>query len=81
MLEEKYGVTGLQYQIGTAYEACNCCGLRVRTKDSKLDLFRSNYINVIAGKRNNRVTADGKREVITIESKNGPITLGMRYEW
>lgn len=66
---------------GNVVEPCWCCGARLRPEDSKLQMKLSNFINIKAGKSDNWKSQDGKKEIITIETSNGPLTLGMRYDW
>lgn len=65
----------------STYESCLCCGARLRKSDSKTDLKRSNFINIKASQSGNFISQNGKREIVCVETSNGPLTLGMRYEW
>lgn len=62
-------------------EGAACCGSRVRKTVDKVDLKRSNFINFKAVKSDPYKSQDGKKEVVCIETKVGPLTIGMRYEW
>ena len=62
-------------------QPCSCCGARVIPKDKTYHPHRRNYLTLSRQKKNNYQSADGKREVVCLETKNGPLTLGMRYEW
>lgn len=61
-------------------QPCYCCGARIRKKES-FQMKRSNFINLSEHKKDNWVSANGKREIVCIETSNGPLTLGMCYEW
>lgn len=62
-------------------DPCLCCGARLRKSESTLQMSRSNYINIKASTHKNFISKDGKREIVCIETSNGPLTIGMRYEW
>lgn len=66
---------------GSTYQPCLCCGARLRKSDSKIDLKRSDFINIKASQSENFISQNGKREIVCVETSNGPLTLGMRYEW
>ena len=70
-----------RYDIERIVEPCYCCGARLRSSDSKMSLPRSNFINLQAGARKEFKSEDGKREVVVVETSNGPLTIGMRYDW
>jgi hypothetical protein len=62
-------------------EPCNCCGARLRKTNSKVDLRRSNNINLQAVESEHYLSKDEKREIVCIQTSNGPLTIGMRYAW
>lgn len=66
---------------GGVVEPCVCCGARLRKSDSVFQMKRSNFINIKPTKSDNYISNDGKREIVCIETSNGPLTIGMRYEW
>lgn len=80
MFDDKF--MGQVYQFNSASaQPCVCCGARLRKSNSKFQMNRSNYINIKANKQENFISKDGKREIVCIETSNGPLTIGMRYEW
>lgn len=80
MFDGKFDGTWDKYSTQEV-QPCYCCGARLRKQDSKLNMKRSNFINIKAGRSENWVSKDNKREIVTVQTSNGPITLGMRYEW
>ena len=62
-------------------EPCNCCGARLRKTSSTVNLKRSNNINLQAVESEHYISKDKKREIVCIQTSNGPLTIGMRYAW
>ena len=73
--------TGYIDTWSTTRNPCACCGAKLHRKSSKATFKRSNYINFKATEMSPSISKDGKREVVCVQTSNGPISIGMRYEW
>ena len=78
-MSDKFAVHGYDDRGHGVIQGCSCCGLRVRPKDFDKGLLNARFINVQAAKRDPALSEDGSKEVVCIETKNGPLTIGMTY--
>lgn len=61
---------------------CACCGAyghEVGTIAEGRKAYYKNYINIIAGEFEN--VDNEKYKVTTVQTKNGPVTVGYRHAW
>lgn len=79
MFDDKF--EGVYYTWNNSTEPCNCCGARLRRTNSTVNLRRSNNINLQARESEHFISEDEKREIVCIQTSNGPLTIGMRYAW
>ena len=80
MFDDKF--SGQVYQLNsTSAKPCVCCGAMLRKSGSTFQMSRSNFINIQVDKSEPYVSKDNKREIVCIETSNGPLKIGMRYEW
>ena len=78
-MPKNFGMNGVDDFGYGVVQGCGCCGLRVRPKDFNKDLLNSRFINIQVAKRDPALSEDGRKEVVCIETKNGPLTIGMTY--
>lgn len=79
-------MTGELYTLGGKLNGllsvCNCCGAFGHTEDSIKTTnvkYYKDYINIMAGEFEN--ISNEKYKVTTVQTKNGPVTVGYRHAW
>lgn len=69
-------------KVSRTLSVCNCCGAFGHSVDKIVENRKKayqNYINIIAGEFEN--ISNDKYKVTTIQTKNGPVTIGYRHAW
>lgn len=69
--------------IATHSWFAECCGAKYYKSLGPVQLERvKNYRGIVVAVGKKGVPQDtGKCEIVHVETKNGPLTIGMRYEW